>query len=249
MTLPSQQPLHDVRNGIGQTPILEQLHRPWPMLLALLPLIIADQLGLLLKAAESPVNQVKGHLHDLLLFFNIPPLLAMGAVSIIILLTLLLWHLHRRDPWRLRPIVIAWIPIEGVVWSIPLLLIAPLFAANLLSTTTLQNELIELSLVDRLLVSVSAGLYEELIFRLAGILLLQTLFMELLRMRPTTSTVSAVLCTSFAFAWYHDLDGSLAMGAFAMLAGLELGAIFVCRGFAVAVWTHVIYDIVVTTML
>ena len=225
------------------------LHRPWPMLLALLPLIIIDQLGLLLNAADSPVNQVKEHLHNVLLFLDIPPMLAMGAVGLGIVLALLGWHLHRKDPWRLRPVILAWIPIEGAVWSIPLLLIAPLFAASLLATGTLQDTLIEMPLADRMLVSISAGLYEELIFRLAGIMLLQKLFVEVLRMQPATSTLIAVFATSLAFAWYHDLNGSFAMGIFAMLAGVELGVLFVCRGFAVAVWTHVVYDLVVTAML
>ncbi|MCH2149050.1 MAG: CPBP family intramembrane metalloprotease [Phycisphaerales bacterium] len=225
------------------------LHRPWPMLLALLPLIIIDQLGLLLNDADSPVNQVKGHIYDVLLFLDIPPVLAMGAVGISIVLILLGWHLKRKDPWRLRPVILAWIPIEGAVWSIPLLLIAPLFAATLLATGTLQDTLVGMPLTDRILISISAGLYEELIFRLVGIVLLQKLFVEVLRMKPGTSTLLAVLATSLAFAWYHDLNGSFAMGLFAMLAGVELGVLLVCRGFAVAVWTHVIYDLVVTAML
>ena len=219
------------------------------MLLALLPLIIIDQLGLLLNDADSPVNQVKGHIYDVLLFLDIPPVLAMGAVGISIVLILLGWHLKRKDPWRLRPVILAWIPIEGAVWSIPLLLIAPLFAATLLATGTLQDTLAGMPLADRILISISAGLYEELIFRLVGIVLLQKLFVEVLRIKPGTSTLLAVLATSLAFAWYHDLNGSFAMGLFAMLAGVELGVLLVCRGFAVAVWTHVIYDLVVTAML
>ena len=216
------------------------------MLVALLPLLIVDELGLFLRGDSMPENVAREQLRLVLLFFDLPPMLALAAGGFIIFLVLLIWHLMKNDPWRFRPSALLWIPLQGAAWTLPLLVLSMAFAASALTVQTVELSMEAMPHFDRLLVSLSAGLYEELLFRMVGIAVLHAIFVDVLRLRNTTGTALAILGTALAFAWYHDPIASPALGVFAFLAGLELGLLFVWRGFAVAVWTHVLYDIVVT---
>ena len=218
------------------------------MLVALLPLLIVDELGLFLRGDSMPENVAREQLRLVLLFFDLPPMLALAAGGFIIFLVLLIWHLMKNDPWRFRPATLLWIPLQGAAWTLPLLVLSMVFAASALTVQTVELSMASMPQFDRLLVSLSAGLYEELLFRMVGIAVLHAIFVDVLRLRNTTGTALAILGTALAFAWYHDPIASPALGVFAFLAGLELGLLFVWRGFAVAVWTHVLYDIVVTML-
>lgn len=221
------------------------------MLLAILPLIILDGIGLVSRGSGGvPSNLAHDQLNAVMGFLDIPPVFMVFAGGAIIVVVLLTWHLFKNEPWGVRPVVLAGIPSEGVLWAIPLLLIAPLFTISVLSSTTSPDGVASLPVVDRVLVSISAGLYEELLFRMVGIALLHALFVDLFRMKNLKGTLLAIIGSACAFAWYHDpsLD-TPAEAAFYLLAGLELGILFVARGFAIAVWTHVIYNTVIFTTM
>lgn len=218
------------------------------MLLALLPLLVVDEIGLFLRADSMPDNVAREQLRLILLFFDVPPTLALTAGGFIIFFVLLIWHLLQNDPWRFRPATLLWIPLQGAIWALPLLAMSMVFATTLLAVQTTELTLAALPPVDRLLVSLSAGLYEELLFRMVGIAVLHAIFVDAMRLRNSTGTALAILGTALAFAWYHDPIAAPALGVFAFIAGLELGLVFVWRGFAVAVWTHVLYDIAVTML-
>lgn len=98
-----------------------------------------------------------------------------------------------------------------------------------------------------LLLGVGAGLYEEILFRLLLLPLAYTLLHRFMGVDRFWALVSSVILSSLLFAAYHHV-GPLAEPyvasafAFRFLAGVYLGVIFCWRGFAVAVWTHVLYD-------
>jgi len=221
------------------------------MLLAILPLILLDVFGLISRGSgDVPSNRAYDQLNAFMGFLDIPPVFMVFAGGAIIIIVLLTWHLFKNEPWSVRPLVLAGIPLEGALWSIPLLLIAPLFTISVLSAPTIPDGLASLSMMDRVLVSVSAGLYEELLFRMVGIALLHALFVDLFRMQNLKGTLLAIIGSACAFSWYHDpsLDAPVA-AVFYLLAGLELGILFVARGFAIAVWTHVLYNTVIFTTM
>ena len=66
--------------------------------------------------------------------------------------------------------------------------------------------------------------------------------------RNSTALLPAALLSSVLFALAHYLgpeEFTLYSFAFRFLAGLVFAALFVFRGFAVAVYTHTIYDVYV----
>ncbi len=109
-----------------------------------------------------------------------------------------------------------------------------------------------LHLGQRLATSLGAGLYEELVFRL---LLTGGLLWAFRRCgwSHTAVLAAAVVTSSVIFSGFHYV-GSLGevfqLGSFMFrfVAGLVLAGLFAARGFAVAAWTHALYDVFLVLM-
>ncbi|HVT90741.1 MAG TPA: hypothetical protein VHD56_17945, partial [Tepidisphaeraceae bacterium] len=80
---------------------------------------------------------------------------ALAVVSI-----LLACHIVRHDPWEVRPAHLFGMVLESVLLAIPLMLIGTV-AAHYLPMFAANNRLVSL-----IVLSVGAGIYEELVFRL-----------------------------------------------------------------------------------
>ncbi|NVB42650.1 CPBP family intramembrane metalloprotease [Pseudenhygromyxa sp. WMMC2535] len=109
-----------------------------------------------------------------------------------------------------------------------------------------------LRFVDVLVISAGAGLHEELIFRLLGVGGLSWLLAGVTGEKR--AWVAALLISSLAFSLAHHFGPSGEAFSFAAfvyrtLAGVFFALIYQVRGFAVAVWTHAIYDIYVLGVL
>ncbi len=101
-----------------------------------------------------------------------------------------------------------------------------------------------------LALSLGAGLYEELVFRVLVMGGLIWLLRRLLPGRETGATVGAVLLSALVFSLFHYL-GPLgdrfqwASFLFRLVAGVVLAAIYRYRGFGIAAATHALYDVLV----
>ena len=178
----------------------DESHRPWAILLALLPLILICEFGLATWPADVPAVQVTAHRSLLQLFGSLalppPVLLAMGGIlTIVILLT---WQSFSRSPWRAGGGTIGWMYIEGAAMALPLFVMSRFLLATPLAAGT---ELLEtLPWFQRIVLSIAAGLYEELIFRMVLIAIIHTLLVDLMGLKeivgPATPSSSAA-----AFAW------------------------------------------------
>ncbi len=102
----------------------------------------------------------------------------------------------------------------------------------------------------RLVMSVGAGVYEETVFRLGLLTGLGVLFDKVLGLGRFLAGSLAFLLSSLAFSAMHHIPpygDPLGLGIFTFraLAGLFFAALFRFRGYAVAVYTHALYDIYV----
>ncbi len=98
------------------------------------------------------------------------------------------------------------------------------------------------------LLSVGAGLWEEIVFRLILLGGLAVLLVRGLALRPRAAIGVAIVVSALAFATYHHVGASgepfaLDRFAFRSFAGTILGLLFALRGFAVVVYMHVFYDV------
>lgn len=105
------------------------------------------------------------------------------------------------------------------------------------------------TVLERLTLSLGAGLYEELLFRVILVALLANGF-RLLGAKRLTAGVAATLIGAVLFSAFHYIG---AMGdplrldsfVFRALAGVAFSAMYLTRGFGITAWTHAIYDIAV----
>jgi hypothetical protein len=103
-----------------------------------------------------------------------------------------------------------------------------------------------------LIMSIGAGVYEETVFRLGLLAGIAAFCERVLHLRRWLALVLAFGLSSAVFSAVHGL-GPLAdrhafelwVFTFRFLAGAIFGLLFWFRGFAVAVYTHAIYDVIV----
>jgi len=239
------------RDGYAST-----IRQPLPILLFLLPLILAYEACLIfvLRSGDGQsINTVQAH-HQMIRLFSslgIAPAVALHLGGIAIVLVLLAWHLLARARWRMDLRIAILMGVESLLLALPLLLAGRLIARHVAVAGV--PGLQDLDLLSQMAISVGAGLYEELIFRMVLIAVIHTLLVDFGRFTSRTGSIAAVLVSAVAFTLYHPLrldDGTISTRRiiFYMLAGLWFGAIYLLRGFGISVGTHALYDILVVSL-
>jgi len=105
----------------------------------------------------------------------------------------------------------------------------------------------------RLMVSLGAGIYEELLFRVLLVGALAATARALLGWRPLTAGVTATFVGAAIFSAFHYLGPygdrwQLYSFAFRMVAGLFFSGLYLARGFGITAWTHALYDVLLLLM-
>lgn len=144
----------------------------------------------------------------------------------------------------------AMIALEGVVYAVALRVIAGYVVGQLrLDAGTVPN----LGLFSGTVMSLGAGFYEELIFRVGLFALVGQVAQIALLSAPAPWKKALfwfawALVTSMLFSgWHHlgELGEPFTLNAFVFrwVSGLVFTLIFLLRGFATVVWTHTLYDV------
>lgn len=227
--------------------------------LAALPLLVAYEIGVI--AANTGDGQIRVGadvwLKSLLTALGVTGGLVLAAV-VVIIGGVVLWMEREKLP-PLRASYFGGILLESLVYAIVLAflvsaLVVALFAVALSPAAPLAlAQMRELSLPLQLALSIGAGLYEELVFR---VILVGGLFF-VLKMALTDRRIAYVVAAvigAFVFSWVHHLGPladpfELSVFTYRFVFGLALNAVFLVRGFAMAAWTHALYDILVVTSL
>ncbi|MEC9372352.1 MAG: CPBP family glutamic-type intramembrane protease [Planctomycetota bacterium] len=242
---------------------LEVSQQPLHVLIFLLPLVILYELGatLFLTGGEpGAIESIRAYrlLAEFFHAFGVGGIYLPGIARVVVLLV---WHLLRRDSWRVRwPALVAMLA-ESMFWTAPLLVLGQMIgsvirsaqahaAAPVAIALAAAPSITDLSWPARATLAVGAGLYEELLFRFVAITAIHFVAVDLLTMKDHVGKVVAVVLAAAAFALYHDValdPGSVDFPrlAFYFAAGIYFGVIFALRGFGVVVAVHVIYDLVV----
>lgn len=100
---------------------------------------------------------------------------------------------------------------------------------------------------QKLASGLGAGLYEELVFRL-GLTGSLMAVLGYFKWKPGPAAVVSVLVSSVVFSLFHYIGPygeqfQLASFTFRFISGVVLAGLFAGRGFAVAAWTHSLYDV------
>lgn len=220
---------------------------------AVMPLFIAYQVGILVTGGvrngvdfiTDALNVVMGG--NMLAYLAFNGALLVGFIGLV-------FALRQRE--ELHPRVLPLMLLESAVYA----LFVGALVNTLIDVTGLKGLLAagagdhHPGLITKLVLSAGAGLYEELVFRL---FLMGGLFWAMHKvgnLPRLASAAVALVVSSLIFSAVHHLGNMgepFTMGAFVFrfFAGVVFAFIFQTRGFAIAAWTHALYDVWVMVVL
>lgn len=145
-----------------------------------------------------------------------------------------------------------WLIAECVIYAILFAILISQFL-ELILNLNLQESISQLSKLQLYALSLGAGLYEELFFRVILVSGLFYLFRNIFK-RKNAAYVAAAIISALIFSGVHyvgDFADTWTVGSFLFrfLFGLTLNVIYVIRGFGCAAWTHALYDLIVVFRL
>ena len=136
---------------------------------------------------------------------------------------------------------------ESFVWCGALLITMKGINTSFLASPISSN------LLEQFYLSVGAGIWEELIFRLGLITVFTYLINSIFRYGKSFSLFLSLAFSGTMFSLFHYIGvyGDIFSWDTFILrvyAGIFLGTVFIFRGLGISVYTHIFYDIVITSI-
>ena len=237
----------------GRASYWERSQRPLESLAFLLPLIVAYEIGSIFYLSDAEGQRLGAIKAEKLLgsVFELFGVVGLALPPLLLVTVLLVWHMLEGRSSKLRLGVLAGMAVESAAWTVPLVvLVSVVSLAGGGAGGLVQGEpaIGSMAWPARLTISLGAGLYEELLFRMVGIALVHMVVVDLLRGPDRWGKVAAVLATSAAFAAYHGPQTGVQWAYFG-LAGAFFGVLYLGRGFGIVAGTHAFYDVLVLVLL
>jgi Type II CAAX prenyl endopeptidase Rce1-like len=137
--------------------------------------------------------------------------------------------------------------VESVTYALMFGLVVGLLTGILLGGVVLMLPVADLSLASQLVISLGAGIYEELLFRVLLVGSLAWLGRAVFGWNAGWAGVFATLVGALVFAAFHYIGPygdrlELPSFTFRTLAGLVFSALYLVRGLGITAWTHALYD-------
>ena len=151
----------------------------------------------------------------------------------------------------LAPAVLGGMLLESVVLSLVFGVVVGGLTAALLGTPLPPMTLgstDQLSRWTMLMLSLGAGIYEELLFRVVLVGLLAWGAKKLLGWRPLIAGIAATVLGALIFSAFHYIGPfgdrlDVFSFVFRTIAGLFFSGLYLLRGFGITAWTHALYDV------
>lgn len=210
------------------------LARPMDALVFLLPLLIYYEL--------FSVGRPEGLIaYDLMRrFLELFGRVSVWAPGLAVVIILLATHAASGEQWKIHWREVGFMYVEAAGLALPLLLLnwmIPLAAVRGAPG----------AITERLALTIGAGIYEELVFRLVLISLVILIFVDLLKFDRTIMALLAIGLSAAAFSAHHYRPfGSepfrMTSFLFRVLAGGYLATIFWFRGYGPAAGCHAAHN-------
>ena len=171
--------------------------------------------------------------------------------ALVVLVGLFLFIRGRSQPISWRPLYAGLTILESAVYGVAIAFVAGQATALLLDLSAVWQDAEQMSWTTELVLSVGAGIYEELLFRVILVGLLFLVFRAAMpNARKWVPYTAAAIIGALLFSLVHYIGTygdplELASFTYRAMAGLVLNVIFLTRGFGVAAWTHALYDVFV----
>jgi len=157
------------------------------------------------------------------------------------------WHQHRGPlQWKVFPLMLA----ESILFAFMIGVVLRYATAAILHFFVLSRPG-GIDTPTQLMISLGAGIYEELLFRVILVGLLTLIAQRVFHWKPRGAGIFAVLLSALVFSAFHYVGAygdtlQWSSFVFRFLAGLLFSTLYVLRGFGITAWTHALYDVLVT---
>lgn len=168
------------------------------------------------------------------------------TVFIVLSMGLYVYFKERENPVKIRARWMGYMILESAFWAI-------ILAYLVLNTVGLifafAPDIAGLSTGQKFALSLGAGLYEELVFRVLLVPLLIWVFGKL-GFGSRGKFIAGVITAALLFSAVHYMGSmgdvfTLQSFTFRFLFGLALNILLITRGFGITAWTHSLYDVMV----
>ncbi len=175
-------------------------------------------------------------------------------IFVLCVIAISIWLIARdlRRSGRLESRVFLWMTAESAALALVFGLVIGTLTARLLSLAPLAiaSAQPKMGVGARLMLSLGAGLYEELLFRVLLVSGLLLLARRVLGLGTGLANAFAVGLGALIFSAFHYIGPfgdplRLDSFVFRTIAGVAFSALYVFRGFGITAWTHALYDILV----
>jgi len=170
------------------------------------------------------------------------------AVIVIVGVALVLRDL-RRSKERLRPRIFAGMLGESILLASVFGIVVGVTTAKLLGSlhSLSLGPIEQTTWSTRLMLSLGAGLYEELFFRVLLVTAIAAGARVLLGLGTKASGFVAAIGGALIFSAFHYIGPygdklELPSFVFRTLSGLAFSGLYLMRGFGITAWTHALYD-------
>lgn len=217
--------------------------------LSALPLLVLYEV-MIIAVNESRIGQVRVGaevwLKSLLALVGGTGFIVLGLVLIVVGSVIFIYERNEHIPIRAR--YLAWMVGESAVYAfVVAVMVSTAVGLLFMAAPAVGDTWTQLAL------SIGAGVYEELLFRVLLVGGLYALFRRLSRGALGPYLLAALLGAAiFSAVHYVGPFGdafTLASFSFRFLFGLALNGLFLWRGFGVAAWTHALYDVMLVVGL
>ena len=176
------------------------------------------------------------------------PVLFGGLVALVLII--LAVRDARRSPDGLRPRYFVLMLLESALLAVVFGFVVGLVTAQLVNALPLLaiGQVTKMEWPVVLMVSLGAGVYEELLFRVllvSGLLLAARMVLGLGTVAASifAVTIGALIFSAFHYIGPYGDPLDLPSFVFRTIAGLAFSGLYVTRGFGITAWAHALYDV------
>jgi hypothetical protein len=187
--------------------------------------------------------------NELLKYTNLHGLFIYGFVALL-LLALIFWQGNFKKNPSFKPRFFSFMFIESLAYAVAIGPFIGMMTQLVQHNFLLTQAVYSLSFAHKVMLSLGAGFYEELFFRLILLTGTAMLLIKILHYKKMTAYVISALFSSVLFSVFHYIGPfgepfEIYSFVFRGFAGLLFSVLFYFRGFGIAVYTHTLYDLLV----
>lgn len=212
--------------------------------LFIVPLLVAYEVGVVVLRS-GVINWAHGLIRTVLHVFGwAEPVLFAGIVAILVVAAM-----ARAERFRIDVELLGVMLVESIVYASALGLLCSFITRRMLAMSVAG--VAGGSLVHELVLSIGAGVYEELLFRAALFGGLCWALRKWTGMTARAAAVASAVVSSLVFSACHHVGPygdplRLELLVYRFWMGMAFATIYIHRGLGIVVYTHTIYDIIVT---